>query len=176
MKKDKLSIYFTKILLSIIFILISIIYIRYSNNNKDIYESLFLKDSMSFSYINNIYNKYFGSIIPIKEDSISVINTTNYDKMDNYLNGKIIYLDPNSSVLSLSSGVIVFMGEKEGYGNTIIVQGNDGVDIWYGNIAKTNYNIYDYVKENDIIGSTKDNLYIVLMKDNNYIDYETYKV
>ena len=176
MKKDKISAYFTKILLSIIFLLISIIYIRYSSDNKNNYESLFLKDSMSFIYINNIYNKYFGSIIPtLNDNDISVVNTSNYNNMDNYLNGKIIYLDPNSSVLSLSSGIIVYIGEKEGYGNTIIVQGNDGVDIWYGNILNTTYNLYDYVNVNDIIGITKDNLYIVLMKDNNYIDYETYK-
>ena len=64
-------------------------------------------------------------------NDISVINTNNYNNMDNYLNGKIIYLDPNSSVLSLSSGIIVYIGQKEGYGNTIIVQGNDGVDIKY---------------------------------------------
>ena len=36
------------------------------------------------------------------------------------------------------SGIVVFIGDKEGYGNTIIVQRIDGIDEWYGGIVNTN--------------------------------------
>ena len=40
------------------------------------------------------------------------------------------------------------MGEKEGYGNTLIIQGADGVDIWYGNVNSTSLKLYDYIERN----------------------------
>jgi len=176
-KENKVSKYFTKILVSIIFLLVSIIYIKLGSDNKKNYENIFLKDSMSFSKFNDWYQKYFGEIIPIPNVSKStkmVFSEKEDRKMDNYLNGKIIYLDENSNILALSSGIVVYIGDKQGYNNTIIIQGNDGVDIWYGNIESTSLNLYDYVKKDDIIGISKENMYLALMKDNNFISYEEY--
>ena len=78
---------------------------------------------------------------------------------------------------TLESGIVVFIGEKEGYNKTIIVQGIDGVDIWYGNVVDYTINLYDYVNKGDIISKVNDNkLYLVLVKNNTYINYEDYKV
>ena len=77
---------------------------------------------------------------------------------------------------ALNSGIVVFIGEKENYGNVVIVQGIDGVDIWYGNITNVNLSLYDYVEKNSILGSSSDDhIYFVIQKDNNYLDYEEYK-
>ena len=180
-KKDnnKFKKYFTKILLSIIFLLISIIYIKSSNNNKYNYEQIFLKDAISFTKVNNWYNKYFGEIVPIPDVSSNIQSVFNesivYSNSDNYLNGKSFIVEQDYIVPSLQSGIIVFMGEKEGYGNTMIVQGIDGFDIWYANIDYSNQNLYDYVKKGESLAKVNDNnLYIVIMKDNNYISYEEY--
>lgn len=178
--KSILSIYFSKILLSIIFFLVSIIYIKSSPTNHDSYESLFFSDSISFAKINSWYQHYFGSIVPLtdvtEKNTETVFNETlNYETMDNYLDGKILTVANNYMVPTIESGIIVYMGEKDSYGNTLIIQGSDGVDIWYGNVITDNLNLYDYVKKGTFIGPTKStNLYLVFMKDNNYITYEEY--
>ena len=176
---DKLKKYFTKILISIIFLLCSIIFIKLSSHNKEIYESIFLNNSISFAKVNNWYQKYFGSIVPIPDvvdDSQSVFNENlTYTTKEKYLNGVMLNVSNDYIVPSIESGIIVYIGEKEGYNNTIIVQGIDGVDIWYGNIDTTNLNLYDYVKKGSLLGNVKDNtLYLVFMKDNNYVNYEEY--
>ncbi len=179
-KKDykKIKKYISKILISIIFLLASIIYIKLSDNNKKFYENIFLENSISFTKVNDWYQKYFGNVIPVPNvvDDTPVFNEdlTYKDKTD-YLNGSLITVSNDYMVPVMQSGIVVFIGEKEGYNNTIIIQGIDGVDIWYGNIDNTNLNLYDYVKKGDLIGNVKDNsLYLVFMKDNNYISYEEY--
>lgn len=179
-KKDnnKIKKYITKVLISIIFLLISIIFIKLSSNNKEMYENIFLENSLSFTKVNDWYQHYFGQIIPIPDitNEKTVFNEDlSYNNIEKYLNGEIITVDDNYMVPTLQSGIVVYIGEKQGYNNTIIVQGIDGVDIWYGNIDTTNLNLYDYVKKGDLVGNVKDKtLYLVFMKDNNYISYEEY--
>ena len=178
--KKKSNKYITKILVSIIFFLLCIIYIKLDNNNYNNFKKIVYSDNLSFNKFNDIYNKYFGNIIP----SINLDNDTTVfneelinNTMDNYLNGKIINVDNNYIVSALNSGVVVYIGQKEGYNKTIIIQGIDGVDIWYGNVGDYTVNLYDYVKKGDLISKVNDNkLYLVLVKDNKYIDYEDYKV
>ena len=80
------------------------------------------------------------------------------------------YLVPNQL-----SGLVVFIGEKEGYGNTVIIQQANGIDLWYGNIEDVNVELYDYVEQGDLIGNTKDtNLYLVYKKDGEVLNYEDY--
>ena len=65
--------------------------------------------------------------------------------------------------------------EKDNYGKTIIVQGIDGVDIWYGNVMDTDIKLYDYIEKGNMLGSTKDNvLYLVFQKGGKFLDYKKY--
>ena len=69
----------------------------------------------------------------------------------------------------------MYLGDKDNLGNTCIIQGVDGVDIWYSNIDTSNLTLYDYVSKGDMLGTTlSDKLYLTLEKDNEFIDYETY--
>ena len=71
--------------------------------------------------------------------------------------------------------MLVYYGEKENYGKVAIIQGVDGVDIWYGGITDLNYNIYDYVEKGSILGNSIDNYYYLLFKkDNNVLKYDEY--
>jgi len=176
--KKNMSKYLTKILISIIFLLGSFIFIKISDNNKKIYENIFLNDYLSFNKINEWYQNKFGDVIPLKNITMdtnqSVFKEDNESNIENYLDGKKFIVDENYYVTTIQSGIVVFMGEKEKYGKTII-QGIDGVDIWYCNIEVDNINLYDYVKKNKILGRPVDNtFYLVLKKDNNFISYEEY--
>ena len=80
------------------------------------------------------------------------------------------YLTP-----ALESGIVVFMGEKEDYGTTIIIQQIDGVDVWYCNIEAKDIKMYDYVKKGALIGQVKSNkLYLVFQKEGKYLNYKEY--
>ena len=75
----------------------------------------------------------------------------------------------------LESGVVVFLGEKENLGKTVIVQGIDGVDIWYSHLENYNLTMYDYVEKDSLVGEFQENEAILtFMKDGNYLGYEEY--
>lgn len=166
----------SKVLLSIIFLLVSIILINKNENIKKFYEDKVFNDSISFIKFNELYNKYFGSITSTYPTEELVFNESiQYSNIDNYLNGKVLTVSNNYIVPSIGSGIIVYLGDKDNLGNTCIIQGVDGVDIWYSNIDTSNLTLYDYVNKGDMLGTTlSDKLYLTLEKNNEFIDYETY--
>lgn len=141
-----------------------------------IYQNVF-----SFTKINTFYQKYLGGIIPFDnlfQETEPVFNEklTYYDEAK-YLDGVCLTTTENYLVPILESGIVVFIGEKESYGNTIIIQGMDGIDIWYGNLESTSVSLYDYVEKGNLLGETRDtSLYLVFSKDNTYFNYEEYLV
>lgn len=166
----------SKILLSIIFLLVSIILINKNENIRKFYEDKVFNDSLSFIKFNDLYNKYFGSITETYSPDELVFNENiQYTSIADYLNGKELTVTSNYLVPSIGSGIIVYLGNKDDLGNTCIIQGVDGVDIWYSNIDTSNLTLYDYINKGDMLGPTlSDKLYLTLEKDNEFIDYETY--
>lgn len=160
----------------IVFFLIIIL----ANSNKDINKFIkndVLKDNISFTKVSNLYNKYFGSVVPIKDvgnESETVFNEKIvYKKLNDYKDGYELKVSENYLVPIINSGIVVFIGEKEGYGNTVIIQGIDEVDYWYGNIKDVNVSLYDYVSKGGMLGTTdKDKLYLVFQKNGEYLGYD----
>ena len=113
----------------------------------------------------------------MKDNTISVNKTPNdIQNVVKYYDGVMAEKESGSVIEALNSGIVVFVGEKENYGNVVIIQGIDGVDVWYGNIDNVNVSLYDYVEKNTILGSAKENhIYFVVQKDGQYLDYEEYK-
>ena len=75
----------------------------------------------------------------------------------------------------LDAGIVVFIGEKEDYGKTVIIQQTDGVDVWSGNVDNLNVKIYDYVESGALLGETKDDkLYLVFKKEGEVLDYKKF--
>jgi len=91
------------------------------------------------------------------------------------LEGKQLEYEKNGLVNAFNSGIVVFIGNKDNYGNTVIIQGIDGVDIWYGNITDLSINLYDYVEKNKIIGKPINELiYLKIEKDGNNLNITDY--
>ena len=177
-KEDKsISKYFTKILLSLIFLLGCTIYIKLSPENLEIFKSHVFENNLTFTKINNWYHETFGSILPtVTEPKDQIVSTeTNVLKRENYQDGYQISISKGTPIASITSGILVFMGEKEGYGNTLIIQGVDGTDIWYGSITDSNLKLSDYLDANTILGtSSEDKYFLVFQKDGEYLTYEEY--
>lgn len=174
-QSNKLKLLISRILLAIIFFLVSIIYTNYSDKNLLLYKEYVLTESMPFVKIKSWYEDIFGEVLP--HDNTHMVGTSDellISHIENYYDGEA--LSTNNNLLNaFSSGVVVFLGEKENYGNTIIIQGIDGYDIWYGNIDNISVKLYDYIEKDTLLGEIKDRkLYLVIKKNNEYIKYEEY--
>ena len=169
----------SKLLLSIIFLLVSIILINKSTQVKEFYLDNIYTNSWSFTKFNSLYNKYFGSLVKDYQvpDTSSVFNETlSYSHIEDYLNGSILSVSSNYLVPVIESGIIVYLGDKDALKNTCIVQGVDGVDIWYSNIDISKLTLMDYVNKGEFLSTTlSDRLYLTLERGNEYIKYEDYQ-
>ena len=166
---NKISKIFSKILLSVIFILISCIYIHLDQGNLDKFKKYFFEDNLTFAKINESYHKLFGSLFPSvtnNEDAVLASNNVSLNEVEAYNDGYKIITTKNSPISVITSGIIVFLDEKEGYGKTAIIQGIDGYDIWYGNITDPSVKLYDYVEKGTILANSNDDFYYnVFYKD-----------
>lgn len=162
----------TKVLIVIIILLVSLIYTSFSDENLSNFKKYVFEDSFNFSKINSFYKKLSWKG---ESKSTAVSKSIDLDTPVPYLEGSSFDVGSLYPVKAISSGIVVFIGEKEGYNKTIIIQGSDGYDIWYGNIENENIKIYDYISKDTIIGDADKKLYIVIQKDGKYIKYEDYQ-
>jgi len=168
-----------RILIATILFLICSILIKKDNTYKEtIYQNVYNKN-LSFTKIKSFYDKYLGGILPynnIINDTKLVFNESlTYKDKSKYLDGVKLAVENNYPVPILQSGIVVFIGEKENYGKTIIIQGIDGIEIWYSNIENENVKLYDYVEEKTLLANTiDDKLILVYTKDGVFLDYEKY--
>lgn len=137
------------------------------------------EDNVSFAKINNLYQKYFGNVLPfdnIAPDTELVFRETlKYDEISLYKDGAKLNVTDNYLIPVLESGIVVFVGEKENYGNTVIVQQINGIDVWYGNVNTGNIKLYDYVEKGSLLSETNGNyMYLVFQKEGKFLDYKEY--
>lgn len=160
----------------IIFLSLSII-CKNNDNFKSAITKYAFRDEISFTKIKKIYDKYLGGILPIKKEITTkkVFNEKlSYSDLSVYHDGVNLSVSESYLVPSIDEGMVVFVGNKDNYGNTVIIENLDGIYIWYGNINTTSLKLYDYVEEGTYIGEVNNNLYLVFSKDNKYLNYEEY--
>ena len=168
----------SKALLSIIFLLVSIILINKNENIKKFYEDKVFNDSISFIKFNELYNKYFGSILPSYKNSDTEVvfnEKLEYFEYNKYLDGYKLSVTTSYLVPIIESGIVVYIGNIDNYGESVIIEGIDGVDIWYSNLENISVKLYDYVNSGDYLGEVKgEDLYLVFEKNQEYLKFEDY--
>ena len=142
-KKKRVYIYFIKTLICIILFLVSAILSKRDEGWKNLIYNRVYEDNISFSYFKDFYNRYLGGIFPIENISnsqaVQVFNDELlYDNVVSYEEGIEVAVIDYYLVPVIEEGIVVYIGEKKKYGNVVIVEGNDGVDIWYGNVNNIN--------------------------------------
>ena len=176
-KKKYINNLITRTLLAVIIFSSLIIIMNISDDVKSFINNNVLKDNISFTKISNVYNKYFGKVLPINESGLEAKTVFNeklvYNDLKNYKDGYELIVNNNYIVPIIKSGIVVFIGEKEDYGYTVIIQGNDETDYWYGNLNNINVSLYDVVNSGSMLGDVKDNkLYLVFQHNNEYLSYD----
>lgn len=170
-KNKYLTNFLIKTLISAILVFLILIIVNFSSSFKSIIKENVFKSNFNFAKINNIYNKYVTSIF--KKEAIPVFEEESKDTYEEYKDGVKVKNDAKTISL-LSSGIVIYIGEKEDYGNTIIIQQSDGIDAWYGNIEKVNVKLYDYIEKGTLLGNKKDGFhYLLFQKEGKFLDYKS---
>ena len=168
-----------QILITAIITMIILIGFKWNNDLKQEFYKYVYNTSFPFASIKDWYQNLFGKDLltkPLETETEVFEEKLSYSNQSLYKEGVALTVSDNYMIPSLNSGIVVFIGEKENYGNTVIIQGIDGADIWYGNLNNVSVNLYDYVEAGTVIGETNgDFLYLVIKKDNEFIKYEDYQ-
>lgn len=172
------NIFLNKILITGLITIVSLILFKKNASFKKYFNDNVLSVNFNFASINSLYTKYFGGTLPFKKiipDPVLVFNEKlSYNDVSDYLDGVSLGVSDDYLVPSIGDGLVVFIGEKEGYGNTVIIEGSDGVDIWYSNMNDISVSLYEYVSDGSFIGNCSNNLYLVFKKDGKVLDYKKY--
>ncbi len=172
----KIKIFLSKLLITIIITLIMLILMKSNISFKNNFYRYVYNTNFSFTKVSNLYNKYFSNIIEIPTfNEKTVFNEKiSYQQKESYNEGVKLKVDNNYSIPNQESGIVVFIGTKDNYGNVIIIEQTNGIDVWYGNINNVNVKLYDYIEKGKIIGEADNYLYLVFKKDGKILNYEDY--
>ncbi len=157
-KKSFIRSAFSKLFTIIVFVLIVMIISNLSPDFRKFVSDNLLNKTIDFSIINKFTNK----ITDVFKSEIETPVIKTETQQEKYKNGiKYIY---SGDVYVKDSGIVTFVGEKEDYGNTVIIQQSNGYYAWFGNI-KESVKLYDYVEANTVLGTSEDEYYYVLLKE-----------
>ena len=157
-----------------VFVLLVLAISLMSETGRSYIKKYLLETNFEFSKINTLYNKYIGKLTDENTEVVSGNQLLEYTSKEKYNDGVKLTVSENYNVNLLESGIVVYIGEKEGYGNTIIVQQSNGIDAWYGNIENVDVKMYDYIEKGTIIGNANKTLYLVFQKNGEILNYEDY--
>ena len=168
-----------RVFICIVLVLGLLIFLKFDKNNKQIIYKYLYENNINFATINNWYQEHFGDILPfqnIVKDNTKLVFNENlvYEDASVYKDGVKLKVDSNYLVPIIESGIVVFIGEKDDYGKTVIIEQVDGVNVWYGNIDNINVSLYDYVSKGELLAEANNSFYMVFQKKGKYIKYQDY--
>ena len=179
-KRTSYTKFLSKLGVTIVLTLVTLIALKSNSKYKATFYQYVYDSHISFATINATYQSMFGSPLPFgelwKSNTEPVFQEQLvYTEQHKYKDGVALTVSNQYLVPILESGMVVFIGEKEGYGNTVIVQQMDGVDTWYSNLGTVSVKLYDYVEKGSLLGEVKDNqLYLVYKQNGTVLNYEEY--
>lgn len=167
--------YITKVLLSIIILFSCLIICDLSAPGKAFIKKHVFEETFDFMEFKNIYNFLAGKKEEKQDESKYALKSfINYKSKEKYLNGEKYFTNAGEVLCALESGIVIFTGEKESLGPTIIIQGSNGFDFWYSGVEDINPKLYDFIKKDDIVGVLKEEFILQIVKDDKYYTYEEY--
>ena len=167
-----------KFLILVIITIGTLIILDFNSNFKPTFYKYVYDDNLSFATVNSWYQSKFGNPLPFDnlfENPMPVFEEKlEYSEANKYKDGVSLNVGIDYLVPTLEDGIVIFIGEKEGYGKTVIIQQSDGIDVWYSNLKEVNVNLYDYIKKGSLVGNVSEKLYLVFIKDGEVIEYQEY--
>jgi stage IV sporulation protein FA len=151
-------------------------------NTKHLLEENIYNKNISFARINQVYEKLFGKIYPIekieKNTSVNIepvfSEKLSYLNKEDYKEGVKLTVTDNYLVPILESGIVVYMGDKDNYGYTIIIEQVNGIDLWYVGVKNCSLKLYEYVEKGNMLGEVEKELYLFGQKDGKFVSPKEY--
>jgi stage IV sporulation protein FA len=89
--------------------------------------------------------------------------------------GIVIQTTNKVSITAAKTGVVTFIGNKTGIGQTVIIQHENGKQTWYGFLGKVDLKVKDKVKRGQTIGQVTSRndqyfVYVALQENGQFID------
>lgn len=192
----KKEVFLFKVLASACLVLIMAIIFRSPSEKAETIQN-YVKHTMDqefqFAAVSDWYEDQFGkplALLPAKndgeEDKTDVSGDSEYalpasgrileDFGDN---GQRIMIETGkgADVESMNEGLVHFVGMKDGFGKTVIIQHGDKSETWYGNLDNIDVNLYEYISKGTKVGTamdsadgTKGSFYFAIKKGDDFID------
>ena len=95
------------------------------------------------------------------------------------VNGQRIMIETekDANIEAMNEGFIRFIGEKEGFGKTVIIQHGDNSETWYGNLGDISVSLYEYIEKGKNVGKASDGtseekgaFYFAIKKGDDFVD------
>ncbi len=154
----------SKLFTIVIFTMIVITLSNMSPKFKSFIVDKVLNSTIDFSFVNKLSNKV-TNVFKTSNNTLPVVKEEN-NRKERYKDGIKYIVNKGASVNIKDSGIVTYIGNKDGYNNTVIIQQSNGYYAWYGNI-KEEVKLYDYIESGSKIGETLTNeYYYILLKDN----------
>ncbi|CAM3940270.1 M23 family metallopeptidase [Mesobacillus thioparans] len=192
----KKEVFLFKVLASACLVLIVAIIYR-SPSEKAVSIQQYVKHTMEqefqFAAVSDWYENQFGkplALLPAKNtggdsetevgsDSQYALPASGKILEDFGDNGQRIMIETGkgAGVEAMNEGLVHFVGMKEGFGKTVIVQHGDKSETWYGNLDKIDVNLYEYISKGAKVGTamdsedgTKGSFYFAIKKGDDFVD------
>lgn len=150
-----------------------------------------MSQEFNFMVVSDWYEDKFGKPLAFLPEQDSKETSTN--QLQQYAlsaSGKIledfnesgqriaIETGANTTVQAFNEGQITFIGEKEGFGKTVVIQHSDNSESWYGNLAEVDVKLYELIEKGTKVGSAsnfeEENslglFYFAIKKNDDFID------
>ncbi len=168
-----------KTLIVAVIFLVSLIFVKKSDKNKEIIKKTVYKNSISFAKIYGIYKDYLGDVVPFKnifKNNVKLASSDkiNYEKIEKEGNGYTLTVSDDYALQSLKSGIVIEAKKDDKYNNIIKIQDKNGLNITYGYLNDLNVKLYDYVEKGEILGRCSKKVYLIFEKKDKYLSYEKY--
>lgn len=167
---------FYRFLVTILVTLVVLIVLKKSSRFKSFFHDYVMGVNFNFASVNRLYHDFLGTDLPFdfRKTDLVFSEKLNYKSIEPYLDGAILVVDNNYLVPAMDDGLVVFSGFKDDYGNTVIIQQANGVDVWYSNLVNIDVKLYEYISRGKLLGECSNSLYLVFKKDGNVLDYKDF--
>lgn len=177
--KKKVKSIIQRIFMMAILFLISMILVKKDDDFKSFISENVYEKSFQFTRVRKLYQQYFGDILSIEDlmpEVQPVFNETiSYIERNTYEDGVKLTVREKYLVPVIESGIVVFIGEKEGYGQTVVIEQVDGVSVWYANVSFNNLKLYDYIQRGTLLGEVNGNeLFLTFRRNGVKQDYKEF--
>lgn len=172
--------FLTKLLLCLVIFLSLLILSKQNSTYREKIKKAIYEDHLEFNKIKQIYNHYLGGIFPLELIKISQTQKVfseemTYHDIKKYKDGAELIVTSHTMIPAINAGIVVYIGEKDDYGKTVIIENDNSIDLWYGNICDPTIKLYDQIQKGDYIGQAcNDKIYFVVTKENQPLNYKNY--